>query len=85
MSGPYIPCSEVIEFLWAYMAGELPMAKVEEFDRHLAVCPSCVAYLDSYRKTIELERGAFQAERCEPEEEMPEDLISAVMGALRKE
>jgi anti-sigma factor RsiW len=80
MSGPYIPCSEVIEFLWAYVAGELPPAKVGEFERHLAVCPSCVAYLDSYRKTIELERGALEAD-----EELPEDLINAVMGALRRD
>jgi anti-sigma factor RsiW len=80
MSGPYIPCSEVIEFLWAYVAGELPPAKAGEFERHLAVCPSCVAYLDSYRKTIELERGALEAD-----EELPEDLINAVMGALRRD
>ncbi|HEX4961204.1 MAG TPA: zf-HC2 domain-containing protein [Thermoanaerobaculia bacterium] len=85
MSGPYIPCSEVIEFLWSYVAGELPPAKVAEFERHLAVCPSCTAYLSTYRMTLELERGAFQPEGCEPEEELPEDLIQAVMGALRRE
>jgi hypothetical protein len=34
-----------------------------------------------YRKTLEL--GSFQPESGEPEEELPEDLINAVMGALR--
>ena len=81
---PYIPCSEVIEFLWAYVADELPEDKLTEFERHLAVCPSCRAYLSTYRKTLELETGAFQGEEGEGEE-LPEDLVSAVMGALRKE
>ena len=35
---PYIPCEEVITFLWAYLGGELPPEKVHEFERHLAVC-----------------------------------------------
>ena len=80
---PYIPCSEVIEFLWAYVASELPDDKLTEFERHLAVCPSCRAYLSTYRKTLELELGAFQ-EAGEPEEELPEDLVNAVMEALRR-
>lgn len=82
---PYIPCSEVLEFLWAYVAGELPPERVHEFDRHLAVCPSCIAYLDSYKKTIELSHESFQPGQCEPaEEELPEDLIQAVLAARRK-
>jgi len=79
---PYIPCSEVIEFLWAYVASELPDDKLTEFERHLAVCPSCRAYLSTYRKTLELELGAFQEDG--ELEELPEDLVNAVMGALRR-
>lgn len=83
---PFIPCREVLEFLWAYVAGELPPERVHEFDRHLSRCDSCVAYLDSYRKTIELSRGSFREEVCEPAaEDMPEDLIQAVLAARRKE
>jgi anti-sigma factor RsiW len=79
----YIPCEEVVTFLWAYVAGELPAKKTSEFERHLAVCPSCVAYLDSYRKTIELSHESFQPGSCEPDEEMPDDLIQAVLAARR--
>jgi anti-sigma factor RsiW len=82
---PYIPCSEVLEFLWAYVSGELPPEHAHEFDRHLAVCPSCTAYLDSYRKTIELSHESFQPGNCEPEaEDLPEDLIQAVLAARGK-
>jgi anti-sigma factor RsiW len=77
---PYIPCSEVLELLWAYISGELPPEQAHEFDRHLAVCPSCVAYLDSYRKTIELSHESVQP----AEEELPEELIQAVLAARRK-
>ena len=86
MSGkPYIPCSEVLEFLWAYVSGELPPERAHEFDRHLSVCPSCVAYLDSYRKTIALSRESFQPDAREPgEEDLPEDLIQAVLAARRQ-
>jgi anti-sigma factor RsiW len=81
---PYIPCEEVITFLWAYLAGELPAEKVAEFDRHLSVCPSCVNYIETYKKTVELSRGTFQPESCGVEaEEMPEDLMRAVLAARR--
>ena len=76
---PYIPCEEVITFLWAYLAGELPAEKVFEFERHLSVCPSCVNYIETYKKTVELSRGTFEAD----EEDVPEDLMRAVMAARR--
>jgi anti-sigma factor RsiW len=83
---PYIPCEEVITFLWAYLGGELPPEKVAEFERHLSVCPSCVNYIESYKKTVELSRGTFQPESCGVEaEEMPEDLMRAVLAARRGE
>jgi anti-sigma factor RsiW len=80
----YIPCEEVITFLWAYLAGELPPEKVFEFERHLSVCPSCVNYIETYKKTVELSRGTFQPEsRGVEAEEMPEDLMRAVLAARR--
>ena len=83
MSGEYISCKEVIEFLWAYVSDELSPEKRHEFDRHLALCPSCVAYLDSYKKTIEMEK-AMVSEIAEEEcEEVPEDLVQAVLKARK--
>jgi anti-sigma factor RsiW len=78
---PDITCEEVLTFLWAYLAGELPPERVAEFERHLSGCPSCVAYIETYRQTIELSRGSVQSEA---EAELPEDLVRAVMAARRK-
>ncbi len=56
-------CREFTEFLHEYLFGNLPAAERAEFEKHLAECPWCVAYLDSYRKTIQLEQAAFAASR----------------------
>lgn len=73
-------CREAIEFLMEYLDGELPTEVRAEFDRHLAVCTSCVAYLETYRATVQLEKAAF----CEGETAMPplpEELVQAILAA----
>jgi anti-sigma factor RsiW len=52
-------CREFTEFLHEYLFGNLPAEEPAEFEKHLAEYPWCVAYLDSYQKTIQLERAAF--------------------------
>jgi anti-sigma factor RsiW len=75
-------CREFTEFLHDYLFGNLPAAEREEFDKHLAECPWCVAYLDSYQKTIRLEQAAFSApEDALPPADAPEELIQAILRA----
>jgi anti-sigma factor RsiW len=75
-------CREFTEFLHDYLFGNLPAEERAEFEKHLAECPWCVAYLDSYRKTMELERAAFAvAENAPPPAEAPEELIQAILRA----
>ena len=47
---------------------------------HLAECPDCVNYLQSYLATIRLEEAAF----AEPAEVVPEDLVRAILAARRQ-
>jgi anti-sigma factor RsiW len=79
---PYITCRELIEFLHLYLAGELPEDRAAEFERHLAVCPSCVAYIQTYRQAAALGRAAF-AEPEVPAHEagVPEELVLAILAA----
>jgi anti-sigma factor RsiW len=75
-------CREFTEFLHEYLFGDLPAEERAEFEKHLAECPWCVAYLDSYRKTIELERIAFAAPPDgPPPADAPEELIQAILAA----
>lgn len=62
-----LTCREVIlECLDEYVDGTLGPEMVEDFERHLAICPPCVAYLNTYRRTRELagrmDRAAMPAE-----------------------
>jgi anti-sigma factor RsiW len=75
-------CREFTEFLHEYLFGNLPAGELAEFERHLAECPWCVAYLDSYKKTIQLEKTALSSlENAPPLADVPEELIQAILHA----
>ena len=73
-------CRELIEFLAAYLDGELAPAEHAAFENHLSVCPYCVDYLTTYRKTIHLGKRAFAAEAAILEE-FPAELVGAILAA----
>jgi anti-sigma factor RsiW len=75
-------CREFTEFLHEYLFGNLSAEERAEFDKHLAECPWCVAYLDSYQQTIRLEQAAFSIpEDSPPPADAPEELIQAILRA----
>jgi anti-sigma factor RsiW len=73
-------CREVITFLWAYLSGELEPERAAAFERHLEGCPACVSYIETYQGAIALTQGAFDEVS---EEDLPEDLVRAVLAARR--
>lgn len=73
-------CREFAEFLDAFLAGALPGEQTNAFHRHLAVCAQCVAYLDSYRRTVDACRRLGEAVDPVPAE-VPEDLVQAILAA----
>ena len=75
-------CNEVIEFLDAYVAGELDAGTRADFDEHIATCPSCRAYLASYQETIDLVRGTAAREE-ELAHDAPEELIETMKRVRR--
>jgi anti-sigma factor RsiW len=75
-------CRESTEFLHDYLFGDLPAEERAEFDRHLAECPWCVAYLDSYRQTILLGKAmCADSEEGSPPADAPEELTQAILHA----
>ena len=78
---PYLTCREVLDFLVDYSDGQLGDAARREFDRHLDVCPSCVAYVKSYQTTIELEKLAAADSVAGCGTGVPESLIKAILAA----
>lgn len=76
-----LTCREVIEFLADYLDGELNEATRREFERHLRVCASCVAYLDSYKQAARLGRLAMQPTDSSATGQVPEALLAAIRTA----
>jgi anti-sigma factor RsiW len=76
-------CKAFVEFLMAYLNGELPEIERSEFERHISECPPCVHYLDGYAQAVRMGKIA-----CGDEDmiglEVPERLVQAVLAARRK-
>lgn len=81
MSETYIKCEEVITFLLAYLSNELPPEKEHEFERHLSVCPSCVAYMKTYQETVKLGRATCEKEVEAAPLDLGSGLVQAILGS----
>jgi anti-sigma factor RsiW len=73
-----LTCREIIEFLDRYSSGELSFGERARFDEHLAVCPSCVAYLAQYERTVAAGRDAFREDAAAA---APPELVEAILRA----
>jgi anti-sigma factor RsiW len=73
-------CKEVLDFLMAYLDGELTAEQRAEFDHHLSICSACRNYLASYQATLKLERTVDPAD-APP---VPEHLVRAILAARQK-
>jgi anti-sigma factor RsiW len=81
--GTTITCEQFITFLMDYLDGALPAGERTTFEAHLAICPSCVNYLATYRQTVEFGRSLCAGDREGVPEEVPEALVRAVLAARR--
>lgn len=77
---PDITCRELIDFIAGYLERSLSAEEQMDFDRHLAACASCRAYLDSYVTTIRLAKSDDGAL-----DEAPEELIEAILQVRRRQ
>ena len=78
-------CQELTQFLDDWVQGELPARQREAFDAHMGDCPECVAYGATYRRAVEMGKRAFECEGDEVPEEVPPELVRAVLEARKRE
>ena len=76
-------CREFAEFMADYLSGGLVPVTNAQFERHLTVCPNCVAYLSNYRDTVALGRQAFADDDAAVPDEVPDDLVNAILASRR--
>jgi anti-sigma factor (TIGR02949 family) len=73
-----LTCKEVIlDYLADYLDRALSPDVVADFDRHLAACAPCVAYLNTYKRTRDLTRQAVP-------QAMPEEMKAHLRQFLLK-
>ncbi len=73
-----LTCKELIlDYLADYLDKALSPDVVADFERHLAGCPPCMAYLNTYKKTGDLTRQAIP-------QAMPEELKAHLRQFLVK-
>ncbi|MEM6457065.1 MAG: zf-HC2 domain-containing protein [Acidobacteriota bacterium] len=78
---PTETCRDAINFLLAYLEDDLSASARESFEAHVAMCPPCQDYMDSYRETIALSREACGCDQADQHEPMPPALVSAILAA----
>lgn len=74
-------CRELIDFLMSYLDRELPEPQHRTFEKHLAACPHCTNYVDSYRTVARLGYEVCRSLDDELPPEIPEDLVEAILAA----
>jgi len=77
-----LTCREMTDFLGDYLDGSLALAERCLFDKHLADCPECVAYLRSYAETIRLARQTREDDSLS--DTIPDELVRAILAARHR-
>jgi anti-sigma factor RsiW len=44
-------CKEITDLIIGYLDNTLSLTVKRDFERHLRICPDCVSFLNTYRKT----------------------------------
>ena len=76
-------CREVAEILSEFVAGDMAPDAAARLEAHFARCRNCHVYLVQFKQTVEIARAA--GTEVADVSDAPEELIAAVMAAIRTE
>ena len=79
-----INCREFEAFVLDYHDGTLPENQRRTFERHLRFCRECREYLAAYRQSVEIGKSILGAADETVPDDVPEDLIKAILDARRR-
>ena len=55
-------CKQITDLVLDYLAGKLSPTVSRRFSEHLRICPDCVSFMNTYKKTIHA-TGSLQVEQ----------------------
>ena len=70
-------CKEITDLIFGYLDNTLSRSVMRDFQRHLSVCPDCVSFLSTYKRTVTTSRSLRP-------EDMPAIVRHNILGFLRK-
>lgn len=73
-----VSCERVVELLLEYLEGTLPPDVHAAMEKHMELCPPCVAFARQYSRTSEVCRDELRRE-------MPRDMRDHLVDFLRRE
>ena len=79
-----ISCEELDDFIVDYLDDALADNQKEKFEQHIRFCSSCIKYLENYKNTIALSKAAFSDDYNPNCDDMPEELIQAIVASRDK-
>lgn len=79
-----VTCREFVGFLADYLANALRPEEVDAFNAHLAECPLCVAYMNSYQASVHMGRKVLDPDDLPVPDDVPEDLVQAILAVRPK-
>ncbi len=79
-----ITCREFESFIVDYLDDELSQSQRSVFERHLRLCRECREYLDAYQRANEIGRTVLKSSDEAVPEDVPDDLIKAILDARDK-
>lgn len=80
-----ITCRELESFIVDYLDDALPRRSRAVFELHIRLCRDCRSFLEAYRRTIDLSQAAMHEPAGAPIEQVPEDLVKAILAARAEE
>lgn len=76
-------CKEFEDFVRAYVDDELPARQRSKFELHMRLCHECRQYLQAYQRTVEVSRAVLSTPDQPVPDDVPEDLIKAILKARK--
>jgi predicted anti-sigma-YlaC factor YlaD len=73
-----ITCAEADRFVVDYLDSRLTPKMRARFERHIKMCAPCRAYLEAYRRSVDLAKASTTEEDAPS---MPEELVQAILAA----
>ena len=80
-----LSCVEFEEFILDYLEGSLSAKQRAVFKMHLFICKDCQRYLAAYERSVAMGKAVFKGPHATVPEDVPEDLVQAILAAKKAE